>query len=214
MADQFGLFGGTRAGSDGCTEIPLADAEPLRVWRGWCADHDALRAYLTESLPWEQHELWTPAGRIPAPRLECWLADEAGVPYVYSGERYLSHPIGKHPGLAVRREFVSRVTGHAFDAVFANLYRTGRDSIGAHADDEEDVLGPAAEIVIASLSLGARRRFVVKHRNTDERIVLELGEGDLLLMGRGVQSRYLHSVPKATATGPRLNLTFRRLRRP
>ena len=213
MADQFGLFGGTRAGSDGCTEIPLADAEPLRLWRKWRADHEALLGLLTETLPWEQHEIGTPAGRIKAPRLECWLADEAGISYVYSGERYLSHPIGEHPDLAALRELVSEVMGYAFDAVFANLYRTGRDSLGAHADDEEDVLGPAAEIVIASLSLGARRRFVVKHRNTDERIVLELGEGDLLLMGRGVQSAYLHSVPKSSApTGARINLTFRRLR--
>jgi alkylated DNA repair dioxygenase AlkB len=190
----------------------LADADPLLLWRCWLpeADHDRLLHRLGNTIPWEQHTLQTPAGPIPAPRLECWFAERAGVPYVYSGERYLSQQI--LPELADLRDRVNEATGLRFDALFANLYRLGRDSIGWHADAEVDALGPLADIQIASLSLGARRKFAIRHRDTDERWSAELGEGDLLLMGRGVQSAYLHCAPKtATDVGPRLNLTFRRL---
>ena len=67
----------------------------------------------------------------------------------------------------------------AFNSCLANLYRDGTDSMGFHSDDEPE-LGP--EPTIASISLGARRRFVLRHRATRERWTWELGAGDLLVM--------------------------------
>jgi alkylated DNA repair dioxygenase AlkB len=64
--------------------------------------------------------------------------------------------------------------------------------------------------VIASLSLGARRRFVLRHRSTGQRWAWDLGAGDLLVMSEESQSDYAHAVPKTTRpVGERLNLTFR-----
>lgn len=208
---QLGLLGGgPRAFADGRVELPLADAAPLILWRGWCGEHEALLESLTAAIPWEQHYLGTPAGQIAAPRLECWFSDRAGATYTYSGERYVSAPM--LPAIAELRDRVQTTTGERWDALFANLYRGGDDSIGWHADDEENALGPAPWIHIASLSFGVRRPFSVKHRETEERVSVDLGAGDLLLMGDRVQSRYLHCVPKRPAvTAPRLNLTFRRL---
>lgn len=209
---QFGLFGGPKAGADGRVEIPLDDASPLVLWRGWLAAHAEALDHLTRSIPWEQHRIGTPAGLVAAPRLECWFSDEPGRTYTYSGETYVATPIGTQPVLRRLRDRVEDTTGQAWDAVFANLYRDGSDSIGWHADDEEDALGPAPTIQIASLSLGIRRPFNLKHRESGERVSLELGHGDLLLMGDRTQSRYLHSVPKRPAVvTPRINLTFRRL---
>ena len=79
--------------------------------------------------------------------------------------------------------------------------------MGFHSDDEPE-LGP--EPTIASVSLGARRRFVLRHRATRERWTWELGAGDLLVMRHESQRDYAHAVPKTTRPiGPRMNLTFR-----
>jgi alkylated DNA repair dioxygenase AlkB len=199
--------------------VPLRAAEPLVVWRSWLEDHERIQRDLRRGLPWVQRSVQMPVGRIPMPRLECWFGPRQGVAYVYSGERYESEDVHSWPLLCELRDRVSAQCAHGFDALFANCYRNGRDSIGWHADDEVDALGPARDIVIASLSLGTRRRFCVKRRTDrgtvrvpEERSDLWLGEGDLLLMGRGCQSEYLHQAPKeAGVVGERINLTFRRL---
>jgi alkylated DNA repair dioxygenase AlkB len=79
--------------------------------------------------------------------------------------------------------------------------------MGWHSDDEPE-LGPRP--TIASVSLGARRRFLLRHRASGLRWSVELGEGDLLVMRDESQSDYRHAVPKTMrALGPRMNLTFR-----
>jgi alkylated DNA repair dioxygenase AlkB len=96
--------------------------------------------------------------------------------------------------------------GH-FDSCFANLYRSGQDSLGWHADDE-DWVGP----VIASVSFGATRRFNMKPKpgRPGQLVSFELEHGDLIIMKEGVQEGWLHSVPKtAKPKGPRVNLSFR-----
>lgn len=197
---------------DGRTEVQLLSAQPLQLWHGWLPDHEVVLERLKARLPFTQHEVGTPAGRIPAPRLECFVADREGSAYTYAGERYEGAPMSEHHELAQLRHRVEQATGERWNAVFANLYRNGSDSIGWHADDETASLGPPEWVRIASLSLGAPRWFELKHRSSGERVRLQLRGGDLLLMGDGVQSEYLHSVPKCPDDrGVRLNLTFRRL---
>jgi alkylated DNA repair dioxygenase AlkB len=97
-----------------------------------------------------------------------------------------------------------------FNSVLANLYRDGRDSMGWHSDDEPEL---GAQPVIASLSLGSTRRFVLKHRRDPSRkFALELPHGSLLLMRGATQANYRHALPRtARPVGPRINLTFRRI---
>jgi alkylated DNA repair dioxygenase AlkB len=84
--------------------------------------------------------------------------------------------------------------------------------MGWHADAEPE-MGPGPDDRwIGSLSLGAARRFVLKHRETKERVVLELGGGDLLVMRGTTQTHWRHAVPKTKRpVAPRLNLTFRHI---
>lgn len=215
---QLGLLGGPRPDGDGRIVVPLPRAEPLVLWPSWLRGEEAVAALaeLERRIPWERHAVETGGGRVLAPRLECWFAAWAGARYRYSGEVYEGRPLDSVPLLADLLERVCAATGRTFDAAFANYYRDGRDSIGWHADAESDALGPAAEIEIASLSLGARRPFQLRPAaefGEGERIELSLGAGDLLLMGRGVQRAYVHRVPKREGlAAARLNLTFRRLR--
>jgi 2OG-Fe(II) oxygenase superfamily len=101
------------------------------------------------------------------------------------------------------------ISGVSYNAVLLNLYRDGSDSVGSHSDHEAG-LGNCP--TIASLSLGATRRFQFRHRRTKETITLELSEGLWLVMAGESQRFWVHQVPKTTAAvDRRINLTFRRM---
>jgi alkylated DNA repair dioxygenase AlkB len=102
------------------------------------------------------------------------------------------------------------LTGHSFNSVLLNRYRDGRDGMGWHADDEREL---GHEPAIASVSLGATRRFKLRHRRRrDATASIELANGNLLLMAGATQHAYVHAVPKTTrVVGERVNLTLRRV---
>ena len=168
----------------------------------------ALFEALHAQLPWERHRITVYGRTLDAPRLSCWIGDAA---YTYSGTRFDPHP---WPGaLADVRARLERELHAGFNSVLANLYRDGRDSMGWHSDDEPEL---GVQPVIASLSLGATRRFVLKHRSDPSRkVALELPRGSLLLMRGATQANYRHALPRtAKPVGPRINLTFRRITTP
>jgi alkylated DNA repair dioxygenase AlkB len=106
---------------------------------------------------------------------------------------------------------VERAAESTFNSVLGNLYRDGRDSMGFHADNEKEL---GRDPVIASLSLGATRRFQLRHakRKDVAGLDLALASGSLLIMRGATQHHFRHGVPKEKApTGERINLTFRRI---
>ena len=109
------------------------------------------------------------------------------------------------------KERIEPVAGVVFNSVLLNYYRTERDSMGWHSDDEREL---GENPVIASVNLGATRRFHFKHKHlTEERIALDLTVGSLLIMAGSTQHFWLHQLPKSSrALGPRINLTFRVIR--
>ncbi|MDR1076606.1 MAG: alpha-ketoglutarate-dependent dioxygenase AlkB [Xanthomonadaceae bacterium] len=191
-------------------ELDLPDAG-LRLAPQWLipAEADRLLDLLRLEVPWERHRIRIYGREVDSPRLSCWIGD-SGLAYRYSGTRFEPHPW--FPALQSLRARLREEIRVPFNSVLANLYRDGADSMGWHADDEPE-LGP--DPVIASLSLGAARRFSLKHRNDPTaRLAATLPHGSLLLMGKGVQKHYRHAVPKtARPVGERINLTFRRILR-
>jgi alkylated DNA repair dioxygenase AlkB len=190
------------------TPLPLPDAD-LAFDPCWLAprDADALLAALHATVAWEVHRIRLFGREHPAPRLSCWIGD-AGASYRYSGSRFEPHP---WPAvLQPVRERLRRELGIDFNSVLANRYRDGRDAMGWHSDDEAE-LGPAP--VVASVSLGATRRFVLGHRREPARkLALELPHGSLLVMAGATQRGYRHALPRtARPVGERINLTFRRI---
>ena len=191
--------------------LPLPGAE-LAFDRGWlaAAEADALFDALVAQVPWEVHRIRLFGREVDSPRLSCWIGDE-GAAYTYSGTRFA--PRAWPGGLQALRARLARELGIDFNSVLANLYRDGRDAMGWHSDDEPEL---GAQPVIASLSLGATRRFVLKSRHAPaQRLALELPHGSLLVMRGDTQRRYRHALPRtARPVGPRVNLTFRRVRAP
>lgn len=172
----------------------------------WVDDADQLFKLLWEEIAWEQHtiKLYGRAGLTP--RLTAWMGDG---PYRYSG--IVNEPTAWPRALVERRERLQDELGVEFNSCLVNLYRDGADSMGYHSDNEPEL---GAQPTIASISLGDRRRFVLRHRSTGERWSWNLGHGDLLVMRDESQSNYAHAIPKTSRqVGPRMNLTFRRFLR-
>jgi alkylated DNA repair dioxygenase AlkB len=190
---------------------PLAlVAADLALWTDWLprADADALLAELRDSIAWETHVIRMFGREVASPRLSCWIGDP-GASYVYSRTRFEPHPWP--PALAALRRRLEQACGSAFNSVLANLYRDGRDAMGWHSDDEPE-LGPAP--VIASLSLGASRRFLFRRKSPRglAAMELELPHGSLLRMAGATQHLYQHALPRmGRVQTPRINLTFRRV---
>ena len=96
-----------------------------------------------------------------------------------------------------------------FNSLLLNLYRDGQDSIGYHGDAApESGVNP----VLASISLGGVRQFVLKHVETKVKLTLDLAHGSLLVMGGTCQHHWVNGAPKTKAkVEPRINLTFRNI---
>jgi alkylated DNA repair dioxygenase AlkB len=191
-----------------CQTFDLPDAD-VRYAPQWLARDaaDALFIALRDGVAWGRHRIRLFGRDIDAPRLSFWIGD-ADATYTYSRTRYLPHPWPE--ALHGIREGLRTECGVDFNGVLANLYRDGNDGMGWHADDEPEL---GARPLIASVSLGAVRRFALRHRDDAAgRLDIELAHGSLLLMGGATQAHYRHALPKtARAVGPRINLTFRRL---
>ena len=159
---------------------------------------------LRDEVRWEQREIVLFGRRIPQPRLIGW---GGAVPYRYSGQTLEPRALTARVAALLAR--VSAFARVPFNHVLANRYRDGHDSMGMHADDERE-LGQAP--VVATLSLGAARRFVIAPRRAKagERRSLTLESGSLLVMGGACQAEFRHGLPRDPAlSGERISLTFR-----
>ncbi|MCS4235336.1 alpha-ketoglutarate-dependent dioxygenase AlkB [Stenotrophomonas sp. BIGb0135] len=187
-------------------DLHLPDAQ-VHWHRHWlaAADADALQRTLREDVPWEVHRIRMFGRQVDSPRLSCWMGDPAAR-YRYSGTDFV--PAAWHPALLPLRERLAAFCATPFNSVLLNRYRDGDDGMGWHSDNEPE-LGPTP--MIASLSLGAERRFLLRRREDHARKAeVTLGHGDLLLMGGQTQRHYQHALPKsARPLAERINLTFR-----
>lgn len=156
-------------------------------------------------IPWEQRKVFVGGLWRDQPRLICWFGDRA---YTYSKLSLQPRAFATVPGLAELARDVGEAAGVVFNTCLANYYRDGRDSIGMHSDDEPE-LGP--EPMIASISLGATRTFKLARKDKSQRMNIALTGGSLLVMRGNSQRDWMHGIDKEPGSGPRVNLTFRRM---
>jgi alkylated DNA repair dioxygenase AlkB len=207
--------------------IDLGDGAEVVLWEAWIGAGDArdLFELLRREIPWEQREIRIMGRPVMQPRLVAWVGDADAV-YTYSGVRNV--PVPWTPALLDLRRRVEATTEATYNSVLLNLYRDERDSMGFHQDDEKEL---GREPVIASLSLGATRRFQLRRAKTKRAAAtggrnpdvahavahvtghdLALGDGSLIVMRGTIQHLFRHGVPKEKRpVGPRINLTFRQI---
>jgi alkylated DNA repair dioxygenase AlkB len=182
----------------------LRDGGLLRYEEGFFDRHqaDRLSQTLRATVSWRQE---VSRGK-PFPRLTAWYADP-GLNYSYSGVTHQPEPWT--PELQEIRRRVEAACGADFNSLLLNYYRGGQDSIGFHADDEPEL---GRNPVIASVSFGTVRDFVLKHKKTRQKLTFPLANGSLLIMAGTCQHFWIHSIPKrAGEIGERINLTFRKI---
>jgi alkylated DNA repair dioxygenase AlkB len=189
--------------------IPLQDAEvyylgflPLAQ-----APNIVLRRLIDE-VPWRAENIVVWGRTYPQPRLIAWYGD-AGMVYTYSGIRL--NPLPWTKTLLDIKSQVEAIAGTDFNSVLLNYYRDHRDSMGLHSDDEPEL---GKQPILASLSLGEERTFILKHKRDKalNPVRLKLASGSLLLMKGDTQHYWKHGIDKETRPcGPRVNLTFRRI---
>ncbi len=169
---------------------------------------DELMDYLLREVPWTTPVITLFGRRVNSPRMAAWYGDPGAV-YRYSGLE--NRPLPWLEPLAELRRRVEAVTGNRFNSTLANLYRDGNDAMGWHSDDEKE-LGESP--CIASVSIGATRRFRMRHRFRQDvpPVSLDLPHGSLLLMSGDTQKYWKHAVMRTRKSiGPRINLTFRQV---
>jgi alkylated DNA repair dioxygenase AlkB len=193
LSFQGSLLGGRDAGAlDTPVErVHLANDAWLDHAPNWLPGADDLFVHLVDTLPWRQGRRPMYGREVDDPRLTVGVDADA---------------FADHPPL----DDVARALGERYRATFPscwmNLYRDGRDSVAWHGDR---VARDRPEALVALVSLGERRPFLLRPKGGGRSIRHALGQGDLLVMGGTCQRTWDHSVPKVAHAGPRLSVTFR-----
>ncbi|HEY7560184.1 MAG TPA: alpha-ketoglutarate-dependent dioxygenase AlkB [Candidatus Binatia bacterium] len=189
--------------------IPIEDAEIYYLRELPLAQTaEALMNQLIDEVPWRAESIVVWGKTFPQPRLTAWYGDN-GASYTYSGIHL--DPLPWTNTLMDIKNRVERIAGTDFNSVLLNYYRNNRDSMGLHSDDEPEL---GRRPIIASLSLGEERTFILKHKSRRDlnSFRLKLASGSLLLMKGETQHCWKHGIEKEKRPcGPRVNLTFRRI---
>lgn len=203
---QHDLFGSPNQTSD-WEHIDAPGAE-IKIARAFLDTTSAATFFreLHSSIPWKQDQIRVYGKLHDLPRLQRWYGDP-GTVYVWSGITMVPEPLT--PTLRQLKSMIEQATGTCFNSLLANLYRDGNDTVGWHSDDEPEF---GIRPVIASLSLGAPRDFILRHKSRPDigPITIPLTSGSLLVMSGGTQENWKHTVPRRAAIKtPRINLTLR-----
>ena len=182
---------------------------PITLIDHWLnpAGSEHLFTELLTTINWQDETITMFGKSISVPRKIAWYGDDDAT-YRYSG---ITHqPLPWIPAIHKLQRKLNEEHNLTFNSVLCNLYNDGMDYMGWHRDNEPE-LGP--DPIIASVSLGESRRFLFRHILSGEKHEIMLNPGSLLLMHKGCQLEWKHSLPKmARIKRPRINLTFRWVR--
>ena len=160
---------------------------------GWLAGHQELFHALRGGLAWRAERRAMYDAVVDVPRLTATIPDDGPCP----------------PALARAHEALERRYRRRFESVRLAWYRDGRDSVAMHGDR---IGRRIADTVVAILSLGAPRRFLLKPAAGGPSLRFDLGGGDLLVMGGACQRGWRHGIPKVRSAGPRISIQLRERR--
>ncbi len=159
---------------------------------------------LTSTLAWQNDEAIIFGKKIVTKRKVAWYGDKE-FPYTYS--KVTKYALPWTPALLKLKELAEAKSGEKYNSCLANLYHNGSEGMAWHSDGEKDLKKHGA---IASISLGAERKFGFKHKQSKEVVTMQLEHGSLLVMKGTTQTYWLHRLPPTKkVSSARVNLTFR-----
>jgi len=164
---------------------------------GWIGGADALFEQLAETVPWREERRHMYDRVVDVPRLLCFYGEGEPLP----------DPTLDEARRALNEHYAAEL-GEGFVTAGLCLYRDGRDSVAWHGD--RIGRGSTQDTIVAIVSLGAPRSFLMRPRGGGQAQRHEVGHGDLLVMGGSCQRTWEHAVPKtARPVGPRISVQFR-----
>jgi alkylated DNA repair dioxygenase AlkB len=199
---QPSLFGS--AGSLGLAELggaverrPLSDGAWLDVRPGFVTGADELFDALAAAVPWREERMRMYDRAVQVPRLLARYAQGEPLP----------HPLLEEARAALNAHYAAEL-GEPFVSAGLCLYRDGADSVAWHGD--RIARESPRDTMVAIVSLGATRPFALRPKSGGPGLRLQVGHGDLLVMGGSCQRTWLHAIPKtAHALGARISIQFR-----
>jgi len=170
----------------------------LDVARGWLPGADGVFETLVTAVPWRAERRQMYDRVVDVPRLA----------YTYMIDDPLPHPRLTEARDALSDHYADEL-GEPFRTAGCCYYRDGRDSVAWHGDTIGR--GSTHDTMVAIVSLGDPRRLHLRPRGGGESVQVEMGHGDLVVMGGSCQRTWEHAVPKVSAAGPRVSVQFRPL---
>jgi len=163
---------------------------------------------LLQEIDWHCDQAIICGNLINTKRKIAWYADsKQGTPLSYTYSKITKYSLPWTKNLLYLKDLVERQTGETYNSCLLNLYHNGEEGMAWHSDAEKDLKENGA---IASLSLGAVRKFAFKHKQSKEVVSLLLKPGSLLVMKGVTQKHWLHRLPPSKKVyDARINLTFR-----
>ncbi len=159
---------------------------------------------LSKNIQWKNDESVIFGKHYITRRKTAWYGDR---PFNYTYSKIKRTALPWTDELLEIKHIVENNESTKFNSCLLNLYHDGDDGMGWHSDNEKELIKNG---VIASISLGAKRKFSFKHKKNKEKIDLILGNGSLLVMKGQIQNHWMHQLPKSRKVRePRINLTFR-----
>ncbi|MBL4773891.1 MAG: alpha-ketoglutarate-dependent dioxygenase AlkB, partial [Alcanivoracaceae bacterium] len=165
---------------------------------------DAYFKKLLDSIKWKNDQAIIYGKKIITQRKVAWYGDEA---YGYTYSNITKQALPWTQELIELKQMAEEKTKESYNSCLLNLYHNGSEGMAWHSDAEKDLKQNGA---ICSLSLGAERKFLFKHKRTKELVSLILKHGSILVMKGTTQKNWLHRLPPTKVpTLARINLTFR-----
>ncbi|HTP21847.1 MAG TPA: alpha-ketoglutarate-dependent dioxygenase AlkB [Solirubrobacteraceae bacterium] len=175
----------------------LSDGAWVDLRPGFVTAADELFDVLADAVPWREEQMHIYDSTVRVPRLL------AGYP---EGEA-LPHPVLDEARSALSAHYAEELV-EPFVSVGLCLYRDGSDSVAFHGD--RIARESPRDTMVAIVSLGATRPFGLRPRSGGPGLRLQVGHGDLLVMGGSCQRTWLHGIPKvASCLGARISVQFR-----
>jgi len=160
--------------------------------------------YLLHNIKWKHDEVILYGKHIITKRKVAWYGDSD---FAYDYSNTTKHALPWTTELLELKAIIEKISNVKFNSCLLNLYHDGMEGMAWHSDNEKSM---GSSPTIASLSLGAERKFSFKHKTANQTVSLILESGSLLLMQGETQKHWLHSLPKTKKIdSPRVNLTFR-----
>jgi alkylated DNA repair dioxygenase AlkB len=159
---------------------------------------------LLTTVDWKNDEAIMFGKHIITKRKAAWYGDGD---YAYTYSNTTKQALPWTPELLELKARVEKFTSETYNSCLLNLYHNGDEGMAYHSDDEQTL---AKNSAIASISFGAERKFLFKHKKTNQSVSVVLENGSLLLMKGATQTNWLHRLPTTKkVTKARINLTFR-----